>query len=86
MALNVISQLAGVTAKLNTIVKICKYKKLHEGDHFILMAMEVQCTPRCDMDHFMKRHTHLFHDKRSRGHLSLYFGIQFSRQRVNIAF
>jgi len=31
MASNVISQLVGVTTKLNAITKIYKYKGLHEG-------------------------------------------------------
>ncbi len=54
MASNVISQLASATVKLSTIVKICKYKGLHEGHHFILVVMEVHGTPKCDMDHFIK--------------------------------
>lgn len=31
MVTNVISQLVGANAILNTIVKICKYRRLHEG-------------------------------------------------------
>jgi hypothetical protein len=50
---NVISWLIGAIAKLNAIAKIRKYKKFHEEHHFILMAMEVHGTPRCDIDHFI---------------------------------
>jgi hypothetical protein len=41
MVSNVISQLAGVVAKLSAIVKIRKYKNFHEGHHFILVVMEM---------------------------------------------
>jgi hypothetical protein len=37
--MSVISQLVGVVAELGTIIKIRKYRGLHEGHHFILMAM-----------------------------------------------
>jgi hypothetical protein len=40
--------------KLNVIVKICKYRRLHEGHHFIPMAMEVHGASRHDMDRFIK--------------------------------
>jgi len=43
-------------------------------------------TPRCDMDHFIKECARLFHNNWSRGHLSLFFCIQFFNQRVNITF
>jgi hypothetical protein len=72
--------------KLNTIVKIHKYKGLHEGHHFIPMAMEVHHAPEHDMDHFIRYCARLFHNKQSRGHLSLSFYIQFFRQFVNIIF
>jgi hypothetical protein len=39
---NVISQLVGAATKFNAITKIHKYKKLHEGHHFISMAMEMR--------------------------------------------
>jgi hypothetical protein len=48
------------------------------------MAMEVHGTPERDMDRFIKECAHLFHDRRSKGHLSLFFCIQFFKQRVNI--
>jgi hypothetical protein len=41
MALNVITLLAGAAMKFSAIIKICKYRGLHEGHHFIMMAMEV---------------------------------------------
>jgi hypothetical protein len=41
VASSVISRAISVVVELNTIVKICKYKRLHEGLHFIMMAMEV---------------------------------------------
>ncbi len=50
MTSSVIIQLAGVIAKHITIVKIHKYKRLHEGHYFILMAMKVHGAPGCDMD------------------------------------
>jgi hypothetical protein len=66
---DVIIQPTGATAILNAIVKIRKYKRFHEGHHFILMAMEVHDTPRHDMNHFIKECVHLFHNRYSRGHL-----------------
>jgi hypothetical protein len=41
---NVISRPIGAMVELNAIAKICKYRKLNEGQHFILMAMEVHNT------------------------------------------
>jgi hypothetical protein len=86
MASNVISQPSSVVAELNAIAKIHKYKGLHGGHHFILMAMEVHGTPKCDMDCFIKECARLFHNRRLGGHLSLSFNIQFFRQCVNITF
>jgi len=74
---NVINWLIGVVVELNTISKIHKYKRLHEGHHFIPMAMDVHGTCVRDMDHFIKDCVHFFHDRQSRGHLSLSFCIQF---------
>jgi hypothetical protein len=54
-----------------------KYKRLHEGYHFILVAMEVHNALGHDMDIFIKECVHLLHDRRSKGHLSLFFCIQF---------
>jgi hypothetical protein len=50
------------------------------------MAMEVHGAPMCDMDRSIKECAHLFHDGRLISHLSLFFYIQFFKQRVNIAF
>jgi hypothetical protein len=58
---NVISQPVGRVAKLSAIVKICKYKRLHEGHHFIPMAMEVHGTSGRDMDHSFEECAHVFH-------------------------
>jgi hypothetical protein len=74
-ALSVINQLTSVVAILNAIVKIHKYRRFHEGHHFILMAMEVHGKLGCDMDCFIRECVHFFHNKQSRGHLSLYFCI-----------
>jgi len=62
VALNVISQLA----KFNAIAKIRKYRGLHEGHHFIPMAMEVHDTFERDMDHLIKERACLFHDRPSK--------------------
>ncbi len=86
VAFSVISWLVGVATKLNTIAKIHKYKRLHERHHFILMAMEVHGSPGRDMDHFIKECVGLFHNRWSRGHLSLSFCIQFFKWHGNIAF
>jgi hypothetical protein len=71
--------------KFNAIIKICKYRGLHEGHHFILMAMELHGAPKPYMDRFIKEGVCLFHDRQSRGHLS-FFCIQFFRQCVSITF
>jgi hypothetical protein len=60
MVLNAINWLIGADAKCNAIIKICKYKGLHEGHHFILMAMEVYNTFGHDMGHFIQDCAHLF--------------------------
>jgi hypothetical protein len=49
--------------QLNAIAKICKYKRVHEGNHFILMAMKVQGTLGCDKDRFFRECDRLFHDR-----------------------
>jgi len=71
--------------KFNTIVNICKYRRLHERHHFIPMAMEVHDTLGHDMDRFIKECACLFHDRRSKSHLSLPFCNQFFKQHVSIA-
>jgi hypothetical protein len=47
--------------ELNTIIEIFKYRKLHEGHHFISMAMEVDGAPKHNTDHFIKECAYLFH-------------------------
>jgi len=84
MATSVTSWPKSVVVKFSTIVKIYKYKRFHEGHHFILMIMEVHSTPGRDMDHFIKECAPFFHDRRLRGHLSLTFCIQFFKQHVSI--
>jgi hypothetical protein len=50
------------------------------------MAMEVHGTEERGMDRFIKKCFCLYHDRQLKGHLSLYFCIQFFKQRVSIAF
>jgi hypothetical protein len=54
MATSVISQPTSAIVEFNTIAKIRKYKEIHEGHHFILIAMEVHNAPKCDMDCFIR--------------------------------
>ncbi len=61
--LSVITQWAGATTELITIVNIHKYKRFHKGHYFTLMAMEVHGAPGCDMDCFIRECAHLFHDR-----------------------
>jgi len=77
VAMSVINRLVGATAELIAIIKICKYRGIHEGHHVIPMAMEVHDTPKRDMDCFIKACVFLFHNRRLGGHLSLSFYIQF---------
>ncbi len=86
VAMNVINWPKGVAMEFNVITKIHKYKGLHEGHWFILMAMEVLNAPRHDMDHFIRKHVFIFHNTQLKDHLSLSFYIQFFKQHVNIAF
>jgi hypothetical protein len=81
-ATNVINQLIGIVVEFNTITKIHKYRRFHEGHHFIPMAMEVHGAPERDMDCFIRECIHLFHNRQSRGHLSLSFCIQFFKHCV----
>ncbi len=50
VATNVIHQITGVVAKLNTIIKIHKYRRIHEKHHF----MEVHGTLGRDIYHFIR--------------------------------
>jgi hypothetical protein len=78
MVMCVINWLTNATTKINAFVNIHKYRGLHEGHHFISMSMEVHNTFKHDMDHFIKERARLFHDRKSRGHLSLSFAFSFS--------
>jgi hypothetical protein len=84
VALNVNSRLTCAITKLSAIDEIHKYRKLHERHHFIPMAMKVHNAPRCDMDCFIRECAHLFHNRQSKGYLSLSFCIQFFKQHVSI--
>jgi hypothetical protein len=84
MISNVISPLTNVVAKFKTIAKIRKYSGLHEGHHFIPMAMKVHGTPKRYMDRFFRECAHLFHNRQLKDHLFLSFCIQFFKQCVNI--
>jgi hypothetical protein len=86
VASSVINRPTNATMKLTAIAKIPKYKRFQEGQLFILVAMEVHGAPNYDMDPFIRECAYLFHDKQSRGHLSLSFYIQFLKQCVNIVF
>jgi hypothetical protein len=85
MIWSLISRSASAVAELNVIAKICKYRGPYERHHFIPMAMEMHCKPKCNMDHFIRECARFFYNKQWRNPLSLSFCIQFFRQRVNIA-
>jgi len=70
---SVISQSTSVIIELNTIAKICKYKKFHEEHHFIPIAVKVHSALGHDVNHFVRECIRLFHNRRSKGHLSLSF-------------
>jgi len=63
MASSVISPPIDAIMTLNAIAKICKYRGLQEGHHFIPMAMEVHGAPKHDMDPFIKEFVCFFHDR-----------------------
>jgi hypothetical protein len=86
MALCVISRPTSIVTKLITIAKIRKYKGLHEGHHFIPMAMEMHDTFEHDMDNFIKECVCLFHDRQSIGHLSLFFAFNFLSNMLVLLF
>jgi hypothetical protein len=60
VASSVISRPTSAAVKLSAITKICKYRRLHEGHHFILMVMEVHSAPGRDMYCIIKECAHLF--------------------------
>ncbi len=59
---NVINQPLGAVVKISAIVKIRKYRRVHERQHLISLAMEVHNTFGCDMDRFIKECACLFHN------------------------
>jgi hypothetical protein len=63
VALSVINGLISVVTKFSAIAKIRRYRRFHEGHHFIPMGMEVHGTPERDKDHFVKECAHLFHNR-----------------------
>jgi hypothetical protein len=81
VASNVISQPTSAIAGLKAITKIHKCRRLHEGQDFIPMTVEVHGAPRRDMDCFIRECAHLFHDGQLKDHLSLSFCIQSFRQK-----
>jgi hypothetical protein len=84
--LNVISRPTNVLAKLNVIAKIRKYRGLHEGHHFIPLAMEVHNTLGRDMDCFIKECARLFHDRQLKGHYPCFFAFNFSSNMLILLF
>ncbi len=82
--MNVISQQVGATLEFNTIAKVCKYKRLHERHHFILMVMEVHGKPRCDMECFIRER--LFFSMINDREVICFclFAFEFFKQHVNI--
>jgi hypothetical protein len=78
------SKLVDAIVKPNAIVKIHKYKVLHERHHFIPTTVEVHGALGHDMYRVIKECVHFFYDKQLGGHLSLSFCIQIFRQCVNI--
>ncbi len=63
VAMSVISRLVGAIAELIAIIKIRKYRGIHEGHHIIPMAMEVHDTPKRDMDCFIRVCAFLIHNR-----------------------
>ncbi len=75
--MNVTTWPIGAITKLNVIAKIRKYKKLHEGHHFIPIIVEVHNVVKHYMNRFITKCAHILHDRQSGDHLFLYFCIQF---------
>jgi hypothetical protein len=71
--LGVINWPMGVATNYNVIIKIHKYRRLHEVHRFILMAVQVHNAPKHDMDRFIKECARLFHDRWSKDQLYLFF-------------
>jgi hypothetical protein len=86
MFLNVISWLSSATLELSAVAKIRKYRKLQEGHYFILMAMEVHVVLGHDMDCSIRKCVCLSHNKRLKGHCSLFFTFNFSSSMLKLLF
>ncbi len=86
MLTSVIIRLTCAIMKFSIIVKIRKYRRLHEGHHFISMVMKMHGVFGCDLYCFIKECVHLFHNRQLVDHLSLSFCINFFKQHVNIVF
>jgi hypothetical protein len=63
MVASVNNQLTCTIVELSAIAQMRKHKGLHEGHHFIRMSMEVHNKPMHDMDYFINKCVHLFHNK-----------------------
>jgi hypothetical protein len=85
-ALSVINWPTCVVVKLNTIVNIYKYRRLHEGHHFIPMALEVHDTLEGDMYRFIRECAFFSHNILLGGHLSLSFCIQVALVMIKFSF
>jgi hypothetical protein len=53
----------GAVAKFNIIVKICKYRGLHEEHYFIVMITEMHGAFEGDMDYFINECARFFHNR-----------------------
>ncbi len=60
---------------LGPLLRSANIESFSKGTIFILMAKEVHGAPGHDMDCFIKECIHIFHNKQSKGHLSLFFCI-----------
>jgi len=86
MASSVISRPTCATIEFKVITKIHKYRGLYEGHHFILMAVEVHGTPRCDMDRFIRECVRLFHHRQSKIIYPCFFAFNFSDNMLVLLF
>ncbi len=67
-----ITNVISVVVKPSVIVKICKYKRFHEGHHFIPMAIKVCIAFKHNMDNFIKECVHLFHNRQLRSFIFVF--------------
>jgi hypothetical protein len=83
---DIISQSTCANAKLNTIVKFRKYRRFHERHHFILITMEVHDTCEHDMNRFIKKCAHPFHDRHQKIIYLCLFAFSFSNNVLILFF